>query len=211
MITTTGNTTAHEQETRDRILTAARRLFHVNGYTAVGVADICREASVVKGSFYHFFPSKAELLAEVLRGNWVAVAAAINNLERAGLPGRARLERFLGMIVGTATRMHNEHGVIFGCNIGVVATELAVSAPKDENPFRDIFGQWRGALQRMVEAGVRDGSIAPDADAATIASSLLASVQGMSVLGRTFNDPQMLAAIAVQAMRQVPQPDTRST
>lgn len=58
MIKRTANATVHERETRDRILTAARRLFHVNGYTAVGVADICREASVVKGSFYHFFPSK---------------------------------------------------------------------------------------------------------------------------------------------------------
>jgi TetR/AcrR family transcriptional repressor of nem operon len=182
-------------------------MFHVNGYTAVGVADICLQAGVVKGSFYHFFPSKAELLVEVLRGNWAAVSSAIDSLEQTPLTGRARLERFLGMIVGNGTKMHNEHGAIFGCNIGVVAGELALTAPKDKNPFRDIFQQWRAALQHMIETGIRDGSIAAEADSAAIASSLLASIQGMSVMGRTFNDPEMLAAIAGQAMRQVPLPD----
>lgn len=202
----TNKARSQEPQSRDRILAAARRLFHINGYTAVGVADICQQAGVVKGSFYHFFPSKADLLVEVLRGNWGTVSSAIRSLEHAPLSGRAKLERFLGMIVGFGTRMHDENGTIFGCNIGVVAGELAMSSPQDKNLFLDIFSQWRAALLRMVETGIKDGSVAQDADAPAIASALLASIQGMSVMGRTFNDPEMLAVIARQAMQQVPLP-----
>jgi len=193
-------------ETRDRILSAARRLFHVKGYTAVGVADICRQAGVVKGSFYHFFPSKAELLNDVLRGNWNAVAAALASLENAPGPARDKIARFFNLIVGFGKKMHDEYGVIYGCNIGVVAGELGTTAAQDANPYRDIFTQWRAALIRLVEAGRADGSIASDSDAAVVASALLASIQGMSVMGRTFNDPAMLADIAAQAMTQVPLP-----
>ena len=53
-------------ETKDRILDAAARLFHEQGYHATGISTILREAGVNAGSLYHFFPSKEALLAGVL-------------------------------------------------------------------------------------------------------------------------------------------------
>lgn len=50
---------------RDRILAAATELFAANGEESVSVADICREAGVSNGSFFHHFPSKNELALEV--------------------------------------------------------------------------------------------------------------------------------------------------
>jgi len=48
-------------DTYDRILLAARELIHARSYAEVGVAAICDQAQVKKGSFYHFFPSKQAL------------------------------------------------------------------------------------------------------------------------------------------------------
>src|SRR4029453_5131029 len=53
-------------ETKTRILEAAARLFHEQGYNATGVATILREADVNSGSLYHIFPSKEALLVGVL-------------------------------------------------------------------------------------------------------------------------------------------------
>ena len=53
-------------DTRERILEAAARLFHEQGYHATGVATILREADVNSGSLYHFFPSKEAVLVGVL-------------------------------------------------------------------------------------------------------------------------------------------------
>ena len=39
---------------------------YARGCTAVGVDEICRQAGVHKGSFYHFFPSKQALILAVL-------------------------------------------------------------------------------------------------------------------------------------------------
>jgi AcrR family transcriptional regulator len=46
------------EETHARILEAAAACFGQHGYDAVGVAEICRQANVTKGAFYHHFPSK---------------------------------------------------------------------------------------------------------------------------------------------------------
>jgi len=53
-------------ETLDRILTAAETCFAEHGYDATGVAQICKQASVSKGAFYHHFSSKQAVFMALL-------------------------------------------------------------------------------------------------------------------------------------------------
>ena len=52
---------------RDRIFETARELFYQHGIRAVGVEAIAAEAEATKMTLYRNFPSKDELVAEVLR------------------------------------------------------------------------------------------------------------------------------------------------
>lgn len=52
---------------RDRIFETARDMFYKKGIRAVGVETIANEAGATKMSLYRNFPSKDELVAEVLR------------------------------------------------------------------------------------------------------------------------------------------------
>ncbi|GAA1088500.1 MULTISPECIES: helix-turn-helix domain-containing protein [Kitasatospora] len=52
---------------RERLLTAAERLFYEEGIRAVGVERILSESGVGRASFYRHFPSKDDLVVEVLR------------------------------------------------------------------------------------------------------------------------------------------------
>ena len=53
---------AQGQETEQKILETARQLMRKNGYDAVSIRDICKEAGVTTGAFYHHFRSKEEML-----------------------------------------------------------------------------------------------------------------------------------------------------
>ncbi len=53
-------------ETFDRILTAAETCFADHGYDATGVAEICKQAAVSKGAFYHHFSSKQAVFMALL-------------------------------------------------------------------------------------------------------------------------------------------------
>lgn len=56
--------------TPERILEAATELMWRDGYDAVSVDTICYAANVRKGSFYHAFHSKEELLNALILRRW---------------------------------------------------------------------------------------------------------------------------------------------
>ena len=47
--------------TRTKLLDAARDVIRTKGYAATTVDDICVEAGVTKGGFFHHFASKEQL------------------------------------------------------------------------------------------------------------------------------------------------------
>ena len=56
------------EETRARIIESAVKLFSNRGYNAASVDDICTEAGISKGAFYHHFESKQALFLGLLDG-----------------------------------------------------------------------------------------------------------------------------------------------
>ncbi|WP_299030172.1 TetR/AcrR family transcriptional regulator [uncultured Thermanaerothrix sp.] len=59
------------EETRRRILEAARETFASQGYQATSVAEICQRAGVTKGAFFYHFPTKHTLFLALLE-DWLA-------------------------------------------------------------------------------------------------------------------------------------------
>ena len=53
-------------QNRERILTAAERLFRQRGVDAVGLAELMKEAGFTQGGFYNHFASKEALVSEVI-------------------------------------------------------------------------------------------------------------------------------------------------
>jgi AcrR family transcriptional regulator len=78
------------QETRTNIVNAGLALFSRQGYDATGVAEICTEAGVSKGAFYHHFPTKQAVFVSILE-DWLqeldeqmtAMVASTGNIPQA--------------------------------------------------------------------------------------------------------------------------------
>ena len=50
-------------ETKARIFNAAKRILKKSGYEQLSIKNICEEAGVSNGSFYHHFKTKDDLLS----------------------------------------------------------------------------------------------------------------------------------------------------
>jgi len=65
------------EETRERLLDAAARVFELKGYDGATVSLIAQEAGVTTGAIYAHYGSKAELLAAALQAHGARATASL--------------------------------------------------------------------------------------------------------------------------------------
>ena len=115
---------------RNRLLLVASREFARHGAQAIGVDGLCRLAGVNKGSFYHFFPSKHDLLLESLHATWEESRAEV--LEPAFAPDlapREQIRSYFDLSVKSVAKRHAETGIFCGCLFANLGSELGPLDP----------------------------------------------------------------------------------
>ncbi len=75
-----------ESDKRARILEAARSILSLKRYDDVPVSEIVELAGIAKGTFYLYFPSKADLIAAVAEGLQLEIRSAIFSVMDAQKP-----------------------------------------------------------------------------------------------------------------------------
>lgn len=67
---------------REAVMQAARRRAQAHGYNGLNFRDLAAEVGIKSASLYYYFPSKADLGAEVARRYWEDSAAELEALSR---------------------------------------------------------------------------------------------------------------------------------
>jgi TetR/AcrR family transcriptional repressor of nem operon len=166
-------------DARERLVTSAQELLWERGYTATSPRAIQDRAGAGQGSMYHHFGGKADL----------ARAA----LERTAEVERARAEELLGGPGSALERLvaylRRERDVLRGCPVGRHAADPDVIADAGlRAPLDETFTWVRARL-----ASLAGDAFGDRVDAATLAATIVATVQGGYVLARSAGDPQPFA------------------
>ncbi len=175
-------------DTQEGLISAARRLMLRQGYSATGINDICREAGVSKGAFYHLFPSKEALAVEALRSFHRRGVDELRSIDVSDAPPADRLPLFVERLAGRADVLWEE-----GCLIGGLATEMALESDDLQQQVALLFDQLEAMVARLAEPYVKS---LPKSGlrASSIAQDLLAFIEGTIVLSRAHRDPGRLRA-----------------
>src|SRR5262245_1093285 len=98
-------------DARERLIEEACRLFHSRSYESVGVQELCEAAEINKGSFYHFFPSKEDLLAAVIDAQWQTTRSEVLDPALADdVAPLARIERMFALLTRAQRGAKRERG-----------------------------------------------------------------------------------------------------
>ncbi len=92
---------------RDAILAAAARLYARRGFQGASVADLAKACKTSKSLIYHYFPSKEDILYEVMATHLDALVAAAEAATRSGTAEeklRALTLSFMRLYVGARDR-----------------------------------------------------------------------------------------------------------
>jgi len=166
-------------QARERLVTSAQELMAERGYGGMSPRAVQDRAGAGQGSMYHHFTGKADLARAALDRTAADLRAQAATVLDG--PGSA-LDRLVGYL-------ERERDVMRGCPVGRHAQDPGVI---DTGPLRaqldDTFTWLRTRLTTLVTEAFGDR-----VDAAALAATIMATVQGGYVLARAAGDPRPFA------------------
>lgn len=176
------------EQTRAKMIEAAGELLRVQGYAATGVKEILARSGAPRGSFYFHFPDGKQQLA----------CAA---LSESGSAWRTRLQQVVdeaadlrGAVTEVCRVLAEEleaSDFRYGCPVATVALEAAAGDDAVRQVCAEHFEQWQETIAaRLGDAG------ADAASAATLATLMLAAVEGALMLCRAQRSTEPLRRVA---------------
>lgn len=178
-------------DARERLLEAAWELICAETYGAVGVEAICGRAEVKKGSFYHFFESKADLAIQAMEEHWRDYRAQLLALFAPEIPPLERLFRHFDAVI----RFHRDRAArgacICGCPFLHLGSEMVREDPRILRTARRILEEYFALFRDTLRDARRCGDLeAGDPDA--LARQVAAFLEGILSLARLHDDPGVL-------------------
>ena len=184
-----------DQPTRARLIDVALRLFGEKGYQSTSVADVQREADCHSGSFYHFFPTKQDLLLAVLERYRTGIVPML--IEPAWADVDDPIERIFALLARYRLLLETSQ-CSYGCPIGSLALELHEPDPEVRQLLADNFTGWTDQIENcLIDA--RKG-LGRQFDARRTASFVLTVMEGAVMQARTYRDLRPFDA-AVASLR----------
>jgi TetR/AcrR family transcriptional repressor of nem operon len=190
-------------DTKSRIIAAAKPRFHSRSYANVGIQEICESAGVQKGSFYHFFPSKRDLVMAVIEefaDDWANgfVAEAFDP----ALPPMERIDYLIDAAYFWQKSIKEVHGRMLGCIFGNLTLEVSTQDDILRAKLLAIFMRAKSRFKDTLDDAVTGGFIAP-LDTSLTAEAMLAYLEGVILLAKSQNDPELLYRLgpAIKTLR----------
>jgi TetR/AcrR family transcriptional repressor of nem operon len=181
-----GHSQADKAQSHDRILAVAARQIREQGFDAVSVADLMRQAGLTHGGFYSHFASRDKLIAEAME--WALAAGERRSAKAARRAGKRSLKTTIKAYLSQAHR--DAPGS--GCAIAALAGELGHAGPD----VRDILTKY---LRRSFEGIARE--LGDNGDGWQRALSTMSTMVGALALARAVSDRQLSDEILEAARR----------
>lgn len=183
-------TEQHKQQTRERIIEAARRLFNQRGFSDVSIDEIMAVAGLTRGGFYNHFKTKDELYAETLEA-----FACRNSTESWGDAGvdfsQSGVELARQMVNGYVSRQHLSD-VDNQCPLIALPSDVARAGPAVRAAYQKVFLSMAGVFQAN----------APETKTVSARQhglAIAAACVGAMVLARTIDDKEVADEVCESA------------
>lgn len=180
------------KDTRERIIEVAKSRFHNRSYADVGIKEICDMAAIQKGSFYHFFPSKRDLVLAVIDEfaiDWANgfVAEAFDP----SLPPMERIDYVIDAAYFWQKSNKDLNGHIPGCLFGNLALEISTQDDVLRSKLNAVFTTAKDRFKDTLDEAAEQGII-PPLNSDVTAEAMLAYLEGMILLAKAENDPEVI-------------------
>ena len=177
---------------REQILQAAQKLFAEKGFRETNLHDVATQLGFRRQAVYHYFPSKDEILYELIDRAGQAIATSAQQILNTGTPPT----EVLAEVVRNHVRQVLTHVDVFRIQF----SELYKLTSDRADTLRRGMGAYTQAIANVIEAGQRDGTFV-DVPPVTQALLILGMCNGTIEWHRPARSPNSIDDIAEFAAR----------
>jgi len=177
---------ARANDTKERLLEAAILLLWEQSLGAASVDAICDKAGVNKGSFYHFFKSKEELVAAALEAHFKTARVDFDRIFSPSVAPIDRLRGFFDLMVRKQQMKLEKAGRVVGCPYASVAVACSAADTLVHEVIQEILATWRKYFETALRDGAADGSI-PVKDIPATVDTIFDYIEGAMTAARIKN------------------------
>lgn len=189
--------TGRGRASRERIVESAAELVAERGVAGTSLDEVLAAAGAGKSQMYHYFSGRDELVEAAVAHRCGQVLAGLTQT-LGGVASLAELERALTGFVADFEQMG-----LPGCPIGSLASEVAEHNEGARQRAAAAFDAWEqlftDAFTRMRDRG----ELRADTSPATLATGLLASIEGGMLLSQTRKQALSLHTAVAAALAYV--------
>ena len=175
--------------TKEKLLDKAIELIWQSNYSNVGVNDICQQAGVTKGSFYHYFETKADLFYEASRHYWEGMKKDLDALYSPTFTPLEHLENLIQFVINKQDKTKPQDGnPVSGCPFFTAGGQAGSGEDRVREASREMSERcvtYNMALVRNLKA---EHLLNGDPDPLQLARLLHHYVQGLLIYGRVCAD-----------------------
>ena len=179
--------------TKEKLLETATQLIWQSNYSNVGVNEICQQAGVTKGSFYHYFETKADLFYEASEHHWLGIKKELDALYSPTFTPLEHLENLLHFVIDKQGQANDENSnPVSGCPFFTAGGQ----AGSGEERVREASQQmsehavkYNVALVRNLKA---ENLLKSDPDPHQVGRLINQFIQGLLIYGRVFADLEVV-------------------
>jgi AcrR family transcriptional regulator len=169
----------HKDQTRERIVNSARRLFNRRGFADVTIDDIMRHAGLTRGGFYRHFKSKEQLYSHAVR-QFLCLKAP-ERWQRSHVDACARGADLARMIVNAYLSREHLEDRDGSCPLIALPSDVARGGKAVKGAFREVLGM----MLQVFSANL------PPTEARERALFLAAVCVGAMVIARAIDDAKL--------------------
>ncbi len=183
-------------EAKETIVKTSQILFMNKGYNSISVDRICKEAGINKGSFYHFFKSKQELLLAVIDLNWMYLKSFLfsEQINKQENPLK-KIDIMFESLANVNTKIKTSYGKVIGCPVGSIANELATQSEIVRDKVKLVFDEWINFFKQILIDAKMKKFVDESVNIDETASALLTFTQGLLLMSKTQNDPKLIVKL----------------
>jgi TetR/AcrR family transcriptional repressor of nem operon len=182
--------TESRHESKTRLLQAALAVIRAKGYTATRIEDVCEEAGLTKGSFFHHFSTKEEL-AIAAADYWSEITSALFATASYHAPADP-LQRVLAYVDFRKALLQGELPE-FTCLVGTMTQEVYDTHPAIREACEHSISGHAATLVPDIQAAIRQYNIKADWTAESLALFTQATIQGAFILAKAKHTREVAA------------------